>query len=135
MNDVSRPSPRMTAGYLRSLAPSVDPAWTESFVVEQRLLGVSGPDIGDALATVESHVRDSGETAVAAFGDPVAYARDVAGTQARVPDLGLTPSFILAAVCGLVGISLCREPSPPGWRGPWLTSQSVTSGWRSSLPC
>ncbi|MCI2178203.1 MAG: hypothetical protein LKK54_08115 [Ancrocorticia sp.] len=57
------------------LAPSVDPHWAEDFIVELRIEGVAGSAIGAALAEVESHVAESGETAHEAFGDPVVYAR------------------------------------------------------------
>lgn len=37
------------------LAPSVERDWSEAFILEQRLLGVSGRRIGDGLVTVEAH--------------------------------------------------------------------------------
>ncbi len=45
---------------LASLAPYADPQWVEDFVLEQRLLGVSGARIGDALATLNEHLADTG---------------------------------------------------------------------------
>ena len=59
---------------LRGLAPHVDGAWAEAFVVELRLRDVPGRTIGAALAEVESHCAESGEQAEEAFGEPVAYA-------------------------------------------------------------
>lgn len=59
----------------RRLAPHVDEAWAEAFVLELRLRDVPGDAIGDALAEVESHCVESGEGAAEAFGEPVAYAR------------------------------------------------------------
>jgi hypothetical protein len=59
----------------RTLAPHVEAEWAEAFLVELRLIGVDGADIGAALAEVESHVAEAGETAAAIFGEPVAYAR------------------------------------------------------------
>jgi hypothetical protein len=61
----------------RALAPHVDEEWAESFVVEQRLLGVEGAHIGAALSEVESHCVESGQSAQIAFGTPVEYARSL----------------------------------------------------------
>lgn len=65
-----------------SLAPSVDPVWSEEFIIEARLLDVPGTEIGEALAEVDSHVRESGDTAQSAFGDARAYAAQLAETSA-----------------------------------------------------
>ncbi len=59
------------------LAPSADPRWVDAFVIELRLLEVPGPAIGDHLATVEEHLRETGEGVLVAFGDPRRYARDL----------------------------------------------------------
>lgn len=56
------------------LAPHVNPAWSEAFILEARLRGVLGTVIGDALAEVDAHVVDSGQSAEEAFGDPKDYA-------------------------------------------------------------
>ena len=61
----------------RSLAPHVEEAWAEDFVVELRLQGVSGPAIGEALTEVESHCAESDESARHAFGDATEYARSL----------------------------------------------------------
>ena len=58
----------------RKLAPHVDPAWADAFVLELRLRDAPGRSIGDALAEVESHCAESGEAAAGAFGEPVPYA-------------------------------------------------------------
>jgi hypothetical protein len=59
----------------RDIAPDVNPQWADAFVVELRLAGVSGRDIGAALAEVESHVAASGLDVQETFGDPRAYAQ------------------------------------------------------------
>jgi hypothetical protein len=59
----------------RSLAPHVDAAWAETFILELRLLHVGGSHIGAALSEVESHCVESGENALEAFGDPAEYVR------------------------------------------------------------
>jgi hypothetical protein len=60
-----------------SLAPHVDQAWAESFILELRLLEVDGPHIGAALSEVESHCAESGEGAQQAFGGADEYARNL----------------------------------------------------------
>lgn len=45
-----------------------DDAWIEYFTVELRLRRVSGPAIGDAVASVRELLADSGEGAEEAFG-------------------------------------------------------------------
>lgn len=61
----------------RSLAPHVDQAWAETFILELRLLEVDGPHIGAALSEVESHCSESGEGAPEAFGSAAEYARNL----------------------------------------------------------
>lgn len=59
----------------------VDDAWREAFVLELRMREVAGTVIGEALAEVEAHCADSGQTPQEAFGDPVRYAaRRASGT-------------------------------------------------------
>ena len=59
----------------RKLAPHVDPAWAEAMLIELRLQGVAGSDIGAALSEVESHCAEGGTAARDSFGDPTDYAR------------------------------------------------------------
>jgi hypothetical protein len=61
----------------RSLAPHVDEAWAEAFILELRLMKVGGPHIGAALSEVESHCAESGEGAEEAFGGAAEYARNL----------------------------------------------------------
>jgi hypothetical protein len=72
-----RTKPKRRYAMQRALAPHVDEEWAESFVVEQRLLGVEGGHIGAALSEVESHCVESGQSAQIAFGTPVEYARSL----------------------------------------------------------
>ncbi|WP_151524779.1 hypothetical protein [Serinicoccus kebangsaanensis] len=98
------------------LAPSVDPAWVRDFVVEQRLRGVGARQIGDALVTVESHVRESGESATEAFGDPAEYARALpAGTEWT-----LNGRTVLELLLGLVGMLLVTRAFSE-----WLAGEAV----------
>lgn len=56
------------------LAPSIDAAWREAFVLELRVQGASGSTIADALVEVENHCADGGQSAQEAFGPAVEYA-------------------------------------------------------------
>lgn len=87
------------------LAPGVDRAWVDEFVLEQRLLGVPGAAIGDALVTVASHVEESGEGAHEAFGEPRAYAREVAEGRAGTAP-GVSPLTVVGSVLGVLGMVL-----------------------------
>ena len=108
---------RRPHGDFAALAPSVDRRWAEDFVVEQRLLGVPGGRIGDALVTVESHVRESGERAQEAFGDPREYAKALTGAE-EPPMLGSTT--VVSLVLGLVGMLIALQALPP-----WLSGTAV----------
>lgn len=65
---------------IQLIASEVEPQWVQEFVLEARLSDVPGDRIGDALAEVNAHCRDSGEPARSTFGDPGAYARTIAET-------------------------------------------------------
>ena len=79
----------------REVAPHVEPEWAEAVLLELRLLGVDGTRIGAALAEVDSHCVESGQTAEESFGDPVAYAR-----RLELPATDDTsPRTLLSATC------------------------------------
>ncbi|PFG37244.1 hypothetical protein ATL41_1998 [Flavimobilis soli] len=88
-----------------SLAPHLDAAWVDDFVVRLRLRDVPGDRIGDALAEVDAHCADSGETALEAFGDPTGYADsldlpsepDEAGVRRTLVGSGLQIAGLLLA--------------------------------------
>ena len=105
---------------LRVMAPHVEPAWAETFVIEQRLLGVPGEQIGDALVTVESHVSESGETAGVAFGDARAYARQVAEVHGG-DSVAIDPRTIAGSLLGLLAVLLV-----PRALGDWLDGRAVS---------
>lgn len=96
------------------IAPSVDKAWRDDFIVELRLLGVPGSRIGDALMTVEAHVTESGEDAREAFGDATAYAQEVADSAGAVDAWKVSTRTVAAAVLGLVGM-LITVRAFAGW--------------------
>ncbi len=65
--------------------PHVEPDWAEAFLLELRLRRVDGRRIGAALAEVEAHCAESGESAREAFGEPAAYAVELAPEPAAEP--------------------------------------------------
>lgn len=75
--------------------------WLDNFTFELAHRGVSGRDIGDAKASVESHLADSGESPEEAFGDPEAYARAL--EFSATPDSGF-PWVILPTLLGVLGL-------------------------------
>lgn len=84
--------------------PHVEADWSEAFVLELRLHGVDGRRIGAALAEVEAHCAESGESARSAFGDPVTYTADLdLAPAAPSPGLGGT---LLTTGLGLLGMLL-----------------------------
>ncbi|MBX6748877.1 MAG: hypothetical protein IRY85_04265 [Micromonosporaceae bacterium] len=83
--------------------------WREAFVVELRLREVPGPQIGEALAEVDAHCVDSGQTPAEAFGDPVDYAARRAAGLGKVPPAQQMPWWrtawrSAATVAGTLGV-------------------------------
>ena len=109
---------------IRTNTPHIESAWSESFLLELRLRGVAGNQIGAALAEVEAHCAESGETAYAAFGDPTTYATELA----LPPSVGRTGSLraeLLSAGLGLAGMLLTLA-AVGAWRSG--TGVEVTGG-------
>lgn len=102
------------------LAPSAERSWAQDFVLEQRLLGVPGTQIGDALVTIESHLVDSGESAQEAFGDARAYAAELAKSAGTVDD-SISPRTVAASVVGVIGMLTTVYAF-----GPWLAGEPAT---------
>lgn len=103
-----------------AMAPDVDKAWRDDFMLELRLLDVPGDRIGDALMTVQTHVAESGESAEQAFGDPRAYAHELAG-RSRVPRWAVGPGAMAGAVLGVLGMVTVAKAF-----GSWLEGTAVT---------
>lgn len=104
-------------------APNVAPEWTEAFIVEARLRDLTGAQIGDALAEVNAHVVDSGQSARDAFGDPRAYAAELATSAAPVVEGHMARTLVpvgLQVVGMVLGLSAAAhlgsgEPFELGW--------------------
>lgn len=87
---------------------TTDRQWYDEFTLSLRYRDVPGTRIGDAVAQVESHCSDSGESPAAAFGDPRAYADslefprdDAAGAGHWLPVLGPIVAFLVALQLGI----------------------------------
>ena len=83
-------------------------AWREAFVLELRALDVAGARIGDALAEVDAHCAETGQPPEASFGEPEAYAADLAESlpaDARVQPAG-APELVVSGLAVLFGIGL-----------------------------
>src|SRR5690606_9834504 len=90
-----------------AIAPSIDKAWRDAFILELRLRSVPGEAIGDALMTVETHVAESGESAEGAFGDARAYAREIAtATGSTGGGWSVSAMTVISSLLGLVGMLL-----------------------------
>ncbi len=90
---------------LQTQTPHLEPEWVETFVVALRSLEVPGATIGAQLAELELHCAESGEDVRSAFGDPTAYAKEVAvasGTPASTPGSRLRGA--VGALLGVVGL-------------------------------
>lgn len=84
-----------------------DRKWIEELIIALRLRDVRGDAIGDAVAAVESHCAESGETPHEAFGDPHDYAASLDFPAAqREPVTGKVWLAVLApVVAGLLGLA------------------------------
>lgn len=87
----------------------VQDEWRDVFLSQARLLEVPGRLIGEALAEVETHCADSGQSPDQAFGEPAAYARTLASGLAVRPvrrALRRHLRSVLLAAAGMAGIVL-----------------------------
>ena len=100
----------------RKHAPNVDPEWTSDFLLEARLQDVPGKQIGDALAEIDSHVAESGDSAEQAFGEPKAYAQALAAVSPKLDKRGIFALIIPAMLqtLGMLGVLNALEPAMDG---------------------
>jgi hypothetical protein len=87
--------------------------WSDDLLLALRMREVPGARIGEVLAEVHSHVAETGEDPRVAFGEPRAYADEVADALGR-PRRGLRSllrsvdavDLTLALACGLASFLL-----------------------------
>jgi hypothetical protein len=80
-------------------------------VLALRRGNVPSARIGEAVAEVESHVADTGEDPVTAFGEPAAYARRLGDSLGRPPRptsiwVNVVTAVVSFAACGVATSSL-----------------------------
>ncbi|NMM24019.1 MAG: hypothetical protein HHJ11_11050 [Phycicoccus sp.] len=85
--------------------------YTQALIIQLRLRDVPGRTIGQVVAEVESHVRETGEDPVEVFGQPGSYSAQFAGRRRPVGRGGwLTlddvtfPMFMIGALVMLNGV-------------------------------
>lgn len=101
--------------------------WCDAFVLELRLRDVPGTVIGDHLAEVETHCRESGQTPHEAFGEPVEYARRLAEEGEPEPITGVWTVMLLSV--GQVLALLVGTSAAWAWaRGEELSYNAVQVG-------
>ena len=85
--------------------------WTDDLVLALRLRRLRGDVIGDSLAVVTEHCRETGETPTQAFGVPEAYADELVAALPRRVIVPATPVWSTAALggAGALGGSLLLE--------------------------
>ncbi|WP_420174727.1 hypothetical protein [Luteococcus sp. OSA5] len=85
-----------------------DKQWLDEMIIELRLRNVRGPAIGDAVAAVETHCAESGESASEAFGHPREYARALEFPAGQIAHTAPAQSVCLMSpiAIGLVGLYL-----------------------------
>lgn len=95
--------------------------WRDAFAVQLRLRNVPGAKIGEALAEVDTHCADAGQSPLEAFGDPQAYAETLSAglgspTTPRTPvsrkDALTTLSTLAGIVCLLEGVDSTAHSLP-----------------------
>lgn len=103
-----------------------DKQWLDEMIIELRLREVKGPAIGDAVAAVETHCAESGESASDAFGDPRSYARalDFPASQVNQKDAAGWVRALAPTAVGLVGLYLV-----PGIVRASFEHAAVAVGW------
>lgn len=88
--------------------------WRDELVLTLRLRDVSGAQIGDAVAHVESYCAESGESAEEAFGDARTYAQSLP-FDAPLPSSTFVPlSHLLRLGVSLAGMFVTVE-AVSGW--------------------
>lgn len=105
---------------------TIDNKWEQQFVMVLRSRDVSGAAIGAALAEVESHCAETGESAQEAFGAPQKYAASLDfPASATVPGMPSLSTIVLGA-SAITGLWLFPDAAGALLRGEDL---SITKGW------
>lgn len=99
--------------------------WLDALTMELRLKDASGKSIGDAVATVEEFLADSGQSPEEAFGTPREYAAELSGGAIKPikKDIKSTVSLSTANLVVFLVFSAALSP--------WLEgAQLLLGGWQ-----
>jgi uncharacterized membrane-anchored protein len=77
--------------------------YTQALTIQLRLREIPGTAIGQIVAEVESHVRETGEDPVEAFGQPGSYSAQFAEGRRPGPRRGL-PTLLLVVATALAAV-------------------------------
>lgn len=100
--------------------------WLRDFALLLRLRGIDGARIGDALAEVEAHCDDSGQSPHDAFGQPASYAANLHFAAPRATNW--TTSVILPVLGLVIGVNLAL-----GAVLSWSAGVAITVGLLASM--
>lgn len=107
-----------------------DDKWLAEMTLELRLRNVPGAAIGDALAAVEAHCADAGQSAAEAFGDPRQYARSLTlPTRQPTATLASRVGLTVPIAAGLAGAFL----APPLVRALHAGAATAAVSWGQLL--
>ncbi|MGW1677024.1 HAAS signaling domain-containing protein [Saccharopolyspora sp. NPDC002376] len=85
----------------------LDEKYRDELLIALRMHEISGERVGEVLAEVEAHVRETGEDPVEAFGKPREYAAQVAeqldASTGKPSTLGVTISVLATAALTMFG--------------------------------
>lgn len=96
--------------------------WLDELTLELRLKDASGKQIGDALATVEEFVADSGQSPAEAFGTPRSYAAQLTAEAGGNDQTDFRPTIILSTGSLVVFLAFSAALSP------WLAGEQLLIG-------
>lgn len=79
-------------------------AYTQALIIQLRIRDVAGPVIGQIVAEVESHVRETGEDPIEAFGQPGSYSAQFASQRRHVGRGGWLSLFDVTFTMAMLGV-------------------------------
>lgn len=96
--------------------------WLDELTLELRLNDASGKQIGDALATVEEFLADSGQSPAEAFGTPRSYAAQLSAAAGPPVKADLRPRVISSTASLMVFLAFSAALTP------WLAGGQLLVG-------
>ncbi|MGN5732967.1 hypothetical protein [Arthrobacter psychrochitiniphilus] len=96
--------------------------WLDELSTEMRLNDASGQRIGDAIATVQEYLADSGQSPDEAFGAPRLYAAQLSAASGTSAKAALRPRVISSTASLMVFMALSAALTP------WLEGGALLVG-------